>query len=661
MEPAAHSPSEEYRALVDKAYSKFARLRDFPPYGRNKWDHYFHKAFQVYSRLWKFQQEHRHQLVEVGLKRWEIGEIASRIGQLYYNYYLRTSDAKFLSEAYIFYEAILTRDYFKDTEKDAPLANKQLRFCARFIVICLLLNRREMVQMLVRHLRTLVDEFGHTYQGADAKEWKVVVQEVIRFMKADAACELSRPLRYSVLLDSHPSSIPAVATMEDIKPLRLEDAILASYYHNEVKFSELSLDTFRMLQALEWEPSGSLYRTRIGEPSGRMSTSSHVGVAEEIPDPSLPPNPHKYILYRPSVQHLLLVLATVCEEIPANSCILLYVAASGKSARSTMSSHPSSANLMMDISSGNSKVVSLTPTLSLNQLTISHIQSYMKPGIGGMMAEIDQSDNSAASTPVDSPKKGTAGDRSSALDSPGSPSPGLRLGSRRSPGDNFLYPSDILPFTRRPLFIIVDSDNSCVFESLSGNERGEPAVMLLSPSLQPDEKGMGVPASVSYPNSCGNMFTFFLTAPFLAFCRVVGISISTLQKGQLEHTEKFLSTLLADLGNILAASTSINYAWARVLHDPFLRQLVLRFILCRGVFALHSRFRDKPEFLPRCCPALPEEVLPTMPTVESLVSYLATSVGVADQFEFSHASMKRSGEGSEGMTNRTSTLDKPLS
>ena len=47
MGPAVHSPSEEYRALVDKAYSKFARLREFPPYGRNKWDYYFHKAFQV--------------------------------------------------------------------------------------------------------------------------------------------------------------------------------------------------------------------------------------------------------------------------------------------------------------------------------------------------------------------------------------------------------------------------------------------------------------------------------------------------------------------------------------------------------------------------------------------------------------------------------------
>ena len=62
-----------------------------------------------------------------------------------------------------------------------------------------------------------------------------------------------------------------------------------------------------MLQALEWEPSGSLYRTRGGETSSRMGASGHLGVVEEIPDPSLPPNPHKYILYRPSVQHLLLV------------------------------------------------------------------------------------------------------------------------------------------------------------------------------------------------------------------------------------------------------------------------------------------------------------------------------------------------------------------
>lgn len=77
-----------------------------------------------------------------------------------------------------------------------------------------------------------------------------------------------------------------------------------------------------------------------------------------------------------------------------------------------------------------------------------------------------------------------------------------------------------------------------------------------------------------------------------------------------------------------------------------------RFIFCRGVFALHSKFRDKPEFLPRCCPALPDEVLPNTSVVESLVFYLASSVGVADQFEFP-ASLKRSAV-SDVVSNRTS-------
>lgn len=70
----------------------------------------------------------------------------------------------------------------------------------------------------------------------------------------------------------------------------------------QVKFSELTLDTFRMLQALEWEPSGSLFKARTDSSSG-----TGIGVSDEIPDPSLPPNPHKYILYRPTVQELLLV------------------------------------------------------------------------------------------------------------------------------------------------------------------------------------------------------------------------------------------------------------------------------------------------------------------------------------------------------------------
>ena len=54
-------------------------------------DTYFYKVFKVYTQLWKFQQENRQKLIEAGLRRWEIGEIASRIGQLYFGQYMGTA------------------------------------------------------------------------------------------------------------------------------------------------------------------------------------------------------------------------------------------------------------------------------------------------------------------------------------------------------------------------------------------------------------------------------------------------------------------------------------------------------------------------------------------------------------------------------------------
>lgn len=98
-------------------------------------------------------------------RRWEVGEIASRIGQLYYNYYLHTSQLTFLLEAYIFYEAIAAREYFKENIRTDPaLANKQLRYVTRFIVVSLLLNRRDMARKLLRQLRSLVEEYSSTFQ-----------------------------------------------------------------------------------------------------------------------------------------------------------------------------------------------------------------------------------------------------------------------------------------------------------------------------------------------------------------------------------------------------------------------------------------------------------------------------------------------------------------
>lgn len=125
--------SKTFRALVESADRKFARVRDFPSYGRAQGQHYFQKVFKAYMRLWKYQQEHRTELVKAGLNRWEIGEIAGRIGQLYFGQYTRTSEARFLVEAYVFYEAILKRRYFEGCKvKDLGVRFKELRFYARF-------------------------------------------------------------------------------------------------------------------------------------------------------------------------------------------------------------------------------------------------------------------------------------------------------------------------------------------------------------------------------------------------------------------------------------------------------------------------------------------------------------------------------------------------
>ena len=77
----------EFVHLLEKSKQLFNGLRDLPPYGHKQWQGYFGRTFDIYTKLWKFQQQHRTILdARYGLKRWQIGEIASKIGQLYYHY-----------------------------------------------------------------------------------------------------------------------------------------------------------------------------------------------------------------------------------------------------------------------------------------------------------------------------------------------------------------------------------------------------------------------------------------------------------------------------------------------------------------------------------------------------------------------------------------------
>ncbi|KAG2643995.1 hypothetical protein PVAP13_2KG398000 [Panicum virgatum] len=411
----------EFKALAEAADRKFARARDLPLYGGG--DHHSRKAFKAYTRLWRLQQERRRELVAGGLRRWEIGEVASRIGQLYYARYLRTAEPRSLVGAYVFYEAIYSRGYFGAAagaegggrHQALLIRYKELRFIARFLVVAMLMRRAEAVDHLAGRLRAFVEESKVAYPKTNFKEWKQVLQELGRFLKADGAYKGSRSLRYDNLFDSYPSNLASIARFHSKRVLKLKEAVLTSYRRNEVKFTELTLDTFRMLQCLEWEPTGSYQiaakeLTENGTVSDQSGPSGLIDIhlSAEISDGGLPSNPQKAIIYHPTVSHLLAVLATICEELSQDSILLIYISASG-SAEQNMAS-----------------------------------QKY---------ASSSSSHARAASFPIDKPNSHMSSDNH------------LWLGPRGSGGPNNLYPEDLIPFTRYPLFLVIDSENSHAFKA----------------------------------------------------------------------------------------------------------------------------------------------------------------------------------------------------
>ena len=65
------------------------------------------------------------------------------------------------------------------------LAIKKLRYYARFIVVCLLLSKKDTSRLLMEELQGLVKDYQVTYKPSDAQEWEQVLQEISTFLDAD--------------------------------------------------------------------------------------------------------------------------------------------------------------------------------------------------------------------------------------------------------------------------------------------------------------------------------------------------------------------------------------------------------------------------------------------------------------------------------------------
>lgn len=109
-------------------------------------------------------------------------------------------------------------------------------------------------------------------------------------------------------------------------------------YLYKIKFSELSLDMFRMLQSCEREPSSKNDKNnnqRLQNISNTTTDTSHINTNQA--SDSLPmgqftfqrENPHKYLLYKPSFGQFYSYISAAFKELLPMRIMMLYISADG--------------------------------------------------------------------------------------------------------------------------------------------------------------------------------------------------------------------------------------------------------------------------------------------------------------------------------------------
>ncbi|CAL8386856.1 unnamed protein product [Boreogadus saida] len=482
-----------------------------------------------------------------GLKRWQIGEVASKIGQLYYHYYLRTSETSYLNEAFSFYSAIRQRSYyFQVNKEDRPeLVVKKLRYYARYIVVCLLLNKMDLVKVLVKELSEEIEDYTQRFNTEDQLEWNLVLQEVAAFVEADPVMVVND--NNVVVVHSNRLQEGCVPPLEQgmvVGQLVLADALIIGNSNNQVKFSELTIDMFRMLQALEREPVNLATQT------------SKAGPLEPNEKPAKRENPHKYLLYKPTFSQLFTFLSASFKELPANSVLLVYLSATGV------------------FPAGRS--------------------DYEGPyDFGGVLTNTNR-DVVNGETAL---KK-----------------------SQAQKEMHCLHPGDLFPFTRKPLFVIVDSTNSTAFKNFN-NLFGQPLVCLMSPT--------SYPKSVQDQTQRGSLFTLFLYCPLLAFFSVCGLS--SVRRGLWERAQELLRKVYSDIGQMITRSRTMDQAFLQFYGDEFLRLILIRFVFCSAALRMHKLFRETRSF-PESYPELPKQDTVESSVLQKHILELAAMLDVQNLF-----------------------------
>jgi hypothetical protein len=182
-------------------------------------------------------------------------------------------------------------------------------------------------------LSVFVGEYQHNFKPNDASEWNTVLSEIETFMEAEK--KLS-PLDQDGKILQVPNRLKmeSSAKFDDttgMARLKLQEAILVGNYQSQIKFSELTIDMFRLLQSLE--RVAPVEGSKIPPPAPTpMPDESALGIEPKEEEPKVMArrsNPRKFLLYRPTFAQLMLYLSTSFKDTAENSAFLLYLSADG--------------------------------------------------------------------------------------------------------------------------------------------------------------------------------------------------------------------------------------------------------------------------------------------------------------------------------------------
>lgn len=183
-----------------------------------------------------------------------------------------------------------------------------------------------------------------------------------------------------------------------------------------------------------------------------------------------------------------------------------------------------------------------------------------------------------------------------------------------------LYPEDLVPFSRKPLMVIVDSSNSYAFRYFP-SLFGQPLISLMSP--------ITVPTTMQEQSRKGSLFSLFLFSPLVAFCYVC--SIADLRSDLWDSCHRQVRRIMNDCLRVFYDwSRCVDLAFLQLLDDEFLRLMIIRFVFCFYTMHLHRAFKGS-DYYPKSFPKLPEEIL-LNGGIEKQVLELASMLDVRSLF-----------------------------